>query len=51
MWLAYTNLNLPYLFAAILILSALGMSLYRLLAWLEEKVVFWLPPAVDAESI
>lgn len=43
MWLAYTNLNLPYLFAAIFILAAAGMLLFRLLAWLERKVVFWLP--------
>jgi len=43
MWLAYTNLNLPYLFAAIFILAAAGMLLFRLLAWLEWKVVFWLP--------
>lgn len=51
MWLAYTNLNLPYLFAAILILSALGMSLYRLLAWLEGKAVFWQPANVDADPV
>ena len=43
MWLAYTNLNLPYLFAAIFILATAGMVLFRLLAWLERKVVFWLP--------
>jgi NitT/TauT family transport system permease protein len=41
MWLAYTNLNLPFLFAAIFILAAAGMSLYRLMVWAELKVVFW----------
>jgi NitT/TauT family transport system permease protein len=40
MWLAYTNLNLPFLFAAIFILAAAGMSLYRLMVWAELKVVF-----------
>lgn len=42
MWLAYTNLNLPFLFAAIFILAAGGMALFKLLAWLEQKTVFWL---------
>lgn len=41
MWLAYTNLNLPFLFAAILILAAAGMSLYHLLSYAERRVVFW----------
>jgi len=41
MWLAYSNLNLPYMFAAILLLAAGGMVLYRLLDQLEKKVVFW----------
>jgi NitT/TauT family transport system permease protein len=41
MWLAYTNLNLPFLFAAIFILAAAGMSLYRLMVWAEQRVVFW----------
>lgn len=41
MWLAYSNLNLPYLFAAIFLLAAAGMSLYWLLAWAEKKVIFW----------
>lgn len=43
MWLAYTNLNLPYLFAAIFILAAAGMILYRLLTWAESRAVFWQP--------
>ncbi|MBN2502414.1 MAG: ABC transporter permease [Anaerolineales bacterium] len=41
MWLAYTNLNLPYLFAAVFILAAAGMAVYGLLVWLERRVVFW----------
>jgi NitT/TauT family transport system permease protein len=41
MWLAYSNLNLPYLFGAIFLLSAAGMSLYWLMAWLERKTIFW----------
>jgi ABC-type nitrate/sulfonate/bicarbonate transport system permease component len=41
MWLAYTNLNLPFLFAAIFILAAAGMSLYTGLSWAEKKAIFW----------
>ena len=41
MWLAYANLNLPYLFAAVFVLSAAGMALYLLLNWLENKIIFW----------
>ncbi len=41
MWLAYANLNLPFLFAAIFILAASGMALYRLTVWLEQRVIFW----------
>jgi ABC-type nitrate/sulfonate/bicarbonate transport system permease component len=41
MWLAYSNLNLPYLFAAIFLLAAFGMILYGLLSLLERKIVFW----------
>ncbi|PKO12510.1 MAG: ABC transporter permease [Chloroflexi bacterium HGW-Chloroflexi-10] len=43
MWLAYTNLNLPFLFAAIFILAAAGMLAYRALSWLEQRAVFWQP--------
>jgi len=43
MWLAYTNLNLPFLFAAIFILAAAGMLIYRIITWLEAKTVFWQP--------
>ncbi len=41
MWLAYSNLNLPYLFAAIFLLAAAGMTLFWLLAYLEQKAIFW----------
>jgi len=41
MWLAYSNLNLPFLFAAIFILAAAGMIIYRFLSWVEIKAVFW----------
>jgi ABC-type nitrate/sulfonate/bicarbonate transport system permease component len=41
MWLAYTNLNLPFLFAAIFILAAAGMIVYRIISWVEVKAVFW----------
>lgn len=43
MWMAYTNLNLPSLFAAIFILAAAGVSLYGLLSWAEQKAIFWQP--------
>ena len=41
MWLAYSNLNLPYLFAAIFLLAAAGMTLYWLVASAEQKAIFW----------
>jgi NitT/TauT family transport system permease protein len=41
MWLAYTNLNLPYLFAAVIILAAAGISIYATVNWAERRVVFW----------
>ncbi|MGD2157904.1 MAG: ABC transporter permease [Anaerolineales bacterium] len=41
MWLAYTNLNLPFLFAAVFLLAASGMGLYGLIHWAEQRVVFW----------
>lgn len=47
MWLAYTNLNLPFLFAAIFILAAAGMLLYRVITWSERKLVFWQPRSDD----
>jgi ABC-type nitrate/sulfonate/bicarbonate transport system permease component len=47
MWLAYSNLNLPFLFAAIFILAAAGIILFRLLSWLEAKSVFWQPAQLN----
>lgn len=44
MWMAYTNLNLPFLFAAILILAVIGAFLYRFLVWIEKRTVFWVQP-------
>jgi NitT/TauT family transport system permease protein len=41
MWLAYTNLNLPYLFAAVFILAAAGMTLYATVNWAENRLIFW----------
>lgn len=41
MWLAYTNLNLPYLFAAVFILAAAGIALYAIVNWTERRMVFW----------
>lgn len=41
MWMAYTNLNLPYLFAAVFVLAAMGMALYSLVVLLERKIIFW----------
>jgi ABC-type nitrate/sulfonate/bicarbonate transport system permease component len=47
MWLAYSNLNLPYLFAPILILSLAGMLVYRFLVWIEKKCIFWQAISMD----
>lgn len=41
MWMAYTNLNLPPMFAAIFILSLSGMSAYGLIVWLESRILRW----------
>ena len=41
MWLAYSNLNLPPMFAAIFVLSLSGMSAYGLIVWVEGKVIRW----------
>lgn len=44
MWLAYTNLNLPMLFAAVFCLATMGVSLYLLVAAMERRWVFWISP-------
>jgi NitT/TauT family transport system permease protein len=41
MWLAYSNLNLPPMFAAIFILSLSGISAYGLIVWLEKRSLRW----------
>ena len=41
MWLAYTNLNLPFLFAAVFILAGMGISLYTIVVFIERKALFW----------
>ncbi|GAB4534159.1 MAG: ABC transporter permease [Anaerolineales bacterium] len=41
MWLAYTNLNLPYLFAAVFILAAAGMTFYGVIVYAQKRIVFW----------
>ncbi len=41
MWLAYSNLNLPPMFAAIFLLSLSGMGAYTGIVWLEKKVLRW----------
>lgn len=41
MWLAYTNLNLPLLFAAVFILAAAGIGIYSLIVWSEKRLIFW----------
>ena len=50
MWLAYSNLNLPFMFAAILLLAAGGMALYRLLDAAEKKIIFWQGSMVEVEK-
>ena len=47
MWLAYANLNLPFLFAAIFILAAAGIVLFRLMSWAERRLVFWTQVSED----
>lgn len=41
MWLAYTNLNMPALFAAVVCSAAMGISLYGAVVAVEKKVLFW----------
>ncbi len=41
MWLAYANLNLPAMFAAIFILSACGMIAYLLIVTIEQRLLRW----------
>lgn len=41
MWLAYTNLNMPALFAAVFVLTLLSLSLYQGVRLLEKRWLFW----------
>ena len=41
MWLAYANLNLPPLFAAIFIISAVSVFLYLVTVWIENLSMPW----------
>jgi ABC-type nitrate/sulfonate/bicarbonate transport system permease component len=41
MWLAYSNLNLPFMFAAIFILSATGAATYFSIVWCERHFTPW----------
>ncbi|WP_420642515.1 ABC transporter permease [Candidatus Leptofilum sp.] len=41
MWLAYTNLNMPALFAAVFILTGLSTAVYQTIVWLEKRFLFW----------
>jgi ABC-type nitrate/sulfonate/bicarbonate transport system permease component len=41
MWLAYANLNLPFLFAAVFMLATMGITLYTLVVFIERRVLFW----------
>jgi len=41
MWLAYSDLNLPSLFAAVTCSALMGMVLYEAIVRLESFIVFW----------
>lgn len=41
MWLAYNNLNMPSLFAAVVILSLLSAAVYHLVVVTERRTVHW----------
>ncbi|MEW5957187.1 MAG: ABC transporter permease [Chloroflexota bacterium] len=41
MWLAYTNLNMPVLFAAVFVLTTLSVTLYGGVVWVEKHLIFW----------
>jgi NitT/TauT family transport system permease protein len=41
MWLAYANLNLPMLFAAVFCSALMSIGLYMLVIVLEKRVIFW----------
>lgn len=41
MWLAYTNLNMPSLFAAVFCSAVTGIGLYIVITALEDRLIFW----------
>jgi ABC-type nitrate/sulfonate/bicarbonate transport system permease component len=41
MWLAYSNLNMPALFAAVFVLTVLSTALYQSILRLEKRFLFW----------
>lgn len=41
MWLAYTNLDMPALFAAVVCSAVMGIGLYGLVIAFEARVIFW----------
>jgi len=41
MWLAYSNLNMPALFAAVFVLAGLSIAIYQSVVLLEKRLVFW----------
>lgn len=41
MWLAYSNLNMPALFAAVFVLTLLSTGLYQGILILEKRMLFW----------
>ena len=43
MWLAYTNLNMPSLFAAVFVLTMISTAVYQAVVTLERRFLFWIP--------
>ena len=41
MWLAYTNLNMPSLFASVFVLTIMSTAVYQGIVMLERRLLFW----------
>ena len=41
MWLAYTNLNMAALFAAVVCSALMGIGMYGIIVALEKRIIFW----------
>jgi ABC-type nitrate/sulfonate/bicarbonate transport system permease component len=41
MWLAYTNLNMPSLFASVFVLTMMSTAVYQGIVVLERRLLFW----------